>query len=116
VLGEKYHYIFDIPEHLGAVLASPYRKSINASPHGFVAQGSKISGRFSRQRGRSDMTDDDWDRALEDGFTKHGGSGLEMKGELNGSRYLADGFTQGKTGSSFAHPYKTPVTDRLTTA
>ncbi|VWB65457.1 5-formyltetrahydrofolate cyclo-ligase [Burkholderia lata] len=116
VLGKKYHYIFDMPEHLGAVLASPYRKSINAALYGFVAQGSKISGKFSLQLSRTGMTDDDWNRALEDGFTKRGSSGLEMTGVLDGSRYLADGFAQGKTRSSFAHAYKIQVTDRITTA
>ncbi|KWC82038.1 hypothetical protein WL57_23055 [Burkholderia cepacia] len=116
VLGEKYHYIFDMPEHLGAVLASPYRKSINASLYGFVAQGSKISGKFRLQLRRADMTDEGWDRALEDGFAKRESSDLEMKGELAGSRYLADGFAQGKTWSSFAHSYKIDVTDRITTA
>ncbi|AYQ38359.1 hypothetical protein CVS37_09765 [Burkholderia lata] len=116
VLGKKYHYIFDMPEHLGAVLASPYRKSINAALYGFVAQGSKISGKFSLQLSRTNMTDDDWNRALEDGFTKRGSDGLEMGGALEGSRYLADGFAQGKTWSSFAHSYKIEVTDRITTA
>ncbi|CAB3759469.1 hypothetical protein LMG29660_03693 [Burkholderia puraquae] len=80
VLGKKYHYIFAMPEHLGAVLASPCRKSINASLYGFVAQGSKISGKFSLQLRRADMTDEDWDRAREDGFMKHGSSPLEMEG------------------------------------
>ncbi|WP_230950064.1 hypothetical protein [Burkholderia cepacia] len=116
VLGEKYHYIFDMPEHLGAVLASPYRKSINASLYGFVAEGSKISGKFRLQLRRADMTDDDRDRALGDGFTTRGSRDLEMKGALAGSRYLADGFAQGKTWSSFAHSYKIDVTDRITTA
>ncbi|WP_321839835.1 hypothetical protein [Burkholderia cepacia] len=60
VLGEKYHYIFDMPEHLGAVLASPYRKSINASLYEFVAQGSKISGKFRLRLRRADMTDEGW--------------------------------------------------------
>ncbi|AKM41159.1 hypothetical protein NL30_15345 [Burkholderia contaminans] len=116
VLGTKYHYILDMPEHLGAVLASPYRKSINASLYGFVAQGSKISGKFSLRLHRSDMTEEDWDRALEDGFTKLGSVDLEMKGALAGSRYLADGFAQGKTWSSFTHSYKIQVTDRITSA
>ncbi|WP_423379153.1 hypothetical protein [Burkholderia sp. LMG 32019] len=116
VLGEKYHYIFDMPEHLGAVLASPCRKSINASLDGFVAEGSKISGKFWLQLRRADMTDDDWNRALEDGFTKRGSNDLEMKGALAGSRYRADGFAQGKTWASFAHSYKIDVTDRITTA
>jgi len=31
VLAKKYHYISDMPEQLGAVLASPCRKSINAA-------------------------------------------------------------------------------------
>ena len=116
VLGKKYHYIFDMPDHLGAVLASPYRKSIEASLSGLVAQGSKISGDFSLRIHRDHMTDEDWNRALEDGFTKLGDWDLGMKGELAGSRYLADGFAQGKTWSSFAHSYKIPVTDRITTA
>ncbi|WP_175813713.1 hypothetical protein [Burkholderia contaminans] len=116
VLGTKYHYILDMPEHLGAVLASPYRKSINASLYGFVAQGSKISGKFSLRLHRSDMTEEDRDRALEDGFTKLGSVDLEMKGALAGSRYLADGFAQGKAWSSFTHSYKIQVTDRITSA
>ncbi|WP_175867311.1 hypothetical protein [Burkholderia contaminans] len=116
VLGTKYHYILDMPEHLGAVLASPYRKSINASLYGFVAQGSKISGKFSLRLHRSDMTEEDRDCALEDGFTKLGSVDLEMKGALAGSRYLADGFAQGKTWSSFTHSYKIQVTDRITSA
>ncbi|MDN7878176.1 hypothetical protein [Burkholderia aenigmatica] len=116
VLGKKYHYIFDMPEHLGAVLASPYRKSIKAALYGFVAQGSKISGKFSLRLPRNGMTDEDWDRAQEDGFTKLGSRDLEMNGVLDGSRYLADGFAQGKTWSSFEHSYRIQVTDRITTA
>ncbi|WP_244136508.1 hypothetical protein [Burkholderia sp. BCC0405] len=58
------------------------------------------------------MTDKDWSRALEDGFTKRASSGLEMKGALDGSRYLVDGFALGKAWSSFAHLYKS----RLPTA
>ncbi len=38
-----------MPEHVGVVLASPYRKSINASLYGRVAQGSKVLGEFSLQ-------------------------------------------------------------------
>ncbi|WP_423392240.1 hypothetical protein [Burkholderia sp. LMG 21824] len=49
MLGKQYHYTFDIPEHLGAVPASPYRKSINAALCGLVAQGSKVLGKFSLQ-------------------------------------------------------------------
>ncbi|HDR9585468.1 hypothetical protein [Burkholderia stabilis] len=116
VLGKKYHYIFDMPEHLGAVLASSYRKSIKASLYDFVAQGDKISGKFELELHRSDMADDDWDRALADGFTSDGRNDLKMKGALDGTRYLADGFAQGKTWSSFAHSYTIQVTDRITTA
>ncbi|WP_321785061.1 hypothetical protein [Burkholderia pyrrocinia] len=116
VLGKKYHYIFDMPEHLGAVLASPYRKSIKASLYDFVAQGGKISGKFRLELHRTDMTDDDRDRALADGFTNDGRDDLKMKGALDGLRYLADGFAQGKTWSSFAHSYTIQVTDRITTA
>ncbi|HGL6715650.1 hypothetical protein NTJ56_08880 [Burkholderia contaminans] len=62
------------------------------------------------------MTDEDWDLALEDGFTKLGNRDLGMKGELAGSRYLADGFAQGKTWLSFTRPYKIRATDGITTA
>ncbi|WP_249744597.1 hypothetical protein [Burkholderia pyrrocinia] len=103
VLGKKYHYIFDMPEYLGAVLASSYRRSIKASLYDFVAQGGKISGKFRLELRRTDMTDVDRDRALADGVTKDGRDDLKMKGALDGSRYLADGFAQGKTWSSFTH-------------
>ena len=53
VLGKQYHCIFDMPKHLGAVLASPYRKSINASLYGLVAQGSKFSLQLRRDTDRS---------------------------------------------------------------
>jgi len=77
---------------------------------------SRISGDFSPRRHCNDMTDEDWDRALADGFTKLGNRDLGMKGELAGSRYLADGIAHGKTWSSFTRPYKIRATDRITTA
>ncbi|AFQ48268.1 hypothetical protein GEM_1843 [Burkholderia cepacia GG4] len=115
VLGKKYHYIFDMPEHLGAVLASSYRKSIQAALYGFVAQGSKISGEYRLVLARAGVTDDDWARAQTDGFTKYHVGESSMDGTLNGSRYLADGFAQGKTWSSFSRAYTIQVDDRLTT-
>ncbi|WP_254624718.1 hypothetical protein [Burkholderia diffusa] len=62
------------------------------------------------------MADDDRDRALADSFKKDGRFDPKMKGALDGSRYLADGFAQGKTWSSFAHSYAIQMTDRITTA
>ncbi len=43
VLGKKYHYVFDMSEHFGAVLASSYRKSIKG-----------VALRF-RRAGRQDL-------------------------------------------------------------
>ena len=114
VLGKRYHYIFDMPEHLGAVLVSSYRKSIQAALSGFIAQGSKISGEYRLALSRADVTDDDWARAQADGLTTSRQGELSMEGALNGSRYRADGFEQGKTWSSFSHTYTIEVDDRLT--
>ncbi|WP_244136509.1 hypothetical protein [Burkholderia sp. BCC0405] len=50
VLGKQYHYTFDMPEHLGAVRASHYRKSINALRYmgsSRRAAGSRASSRCS---------------------------------------------------------------------
>jgi len=95
--GKKCHDIFDLSGHLGVVLALPYRKSINASRYEFVAQGGKVLGKSWLQRRLGTVTDGGFERALDDGFMKCG------EGASPRSRYLAGGFAQGKTWSSFAH-------------
>ncbi|WP_254609672.1 hypothetical protein [Burkholderia lata] len=114
--GKKCHDIFDLPRHLGVVLALPYRKSINASRYEFVAQGGKVLGQSWLQRRLGNVTDGGCERALDEGFMKYGSSDREREGASTRSRYLAGGFAQGKTWSSFAHSYKIRVADRITTA
>ncbi|MDR8730673.1 hypothetical protein [Burkholderia pseudomultivorans] len=117
VLGQQYHYIFDMPEHFGAMLVSPYRQSLEVSLVNFVARGGAITGDYwLRLRPAKPLTADERAQALADGFTTRGSVELEMKGTLHGTRYRADGFDQGKTWSSFSRPYTIDVVDRLTTA
>lgn len=117
VLGTQYHYIFEMPEHFGAMLASSYRQSLEVSLVDFVEQGDTITGNYwLRLRPVKPLTDDERAQALADGFTLRGSVELEMKGTLHGTRYRADGFDQRKTWWSFSRPYTVHVVDRLTTA
>lgn len=117
VLGKQYHYILDMPAHLDAVLAAPYRKSVTASLYHFVAEGDKIHGEFGLHiRGaRKRMTADDYQRALADGFTEHY-TDLVLEGSVSGTRYTTEGFKLGQGSSAFNEPHEIDVTDVITPA
>ncbi|CCF96795.1 hypothetical protein B7R77_04265 [Ralstonia solanacearum K60] len=117
VLGQRYHYILDMPEHLQAVLEASYRQSVTAAFYGFVADGDKISGKFKLyvRRDRTRMTEGDRQRALVDGFTQHGGN-LELVGSVSGTRYRTDGFKQEQVPSAFNEPYRIDVVETMTSA
>ena len=115
VLGKQYHYILDMPAHLEAVLAAPYRKWVTASLYGFVAKGDKINGEFDLhiRDARKRMTADDYQRALADGFTERAAK-LVLLGSVSGTRYTTDGFKLDQNSSTFNEPYEISVTDAIT--
>ncbi|MFC0130643.1 hypothetical protein [Ralstonia solanacearum] len=117
VLGQRYHYILDMPEHLQAVLSAPYRKRVTASLYDFVAEGDKITGNFNLQvrNARTRMTVEDRQRALADGFTEYYGD-LALQGSVSGTRYRTDGFKQEQVPSTFNEPYRIDVVETMTSA
>ncbi|MHA6920855.1 hypothetical protein [Ralstonia pseudosolanacearum] len=117
VLGKRYHYILDMPEHLQAVLEAPYRQSVTAALYGFVVDGDKITGKFKLDvhRDRARLMEEDRQRALADGFTQRGGD-LELVGSVSGTRYRTDGFKQEQVPSTFNKPYRIDVVEAMTPA
>ncbi|WP_230460924.1 hypothetical protein [Burkholderia ubonensis] len=63
VLGKQYHYIFDMPPQLRAVMTAPYRQKLDTEFIGFEAQGDTISGRYRMTLSRADAPPDSDARA-----------------------------------------------------
>ncbi|WP_063897652.1 hypothetical protein [Burkholderia ubonensis] len=63
VLGKQYHYVFDMPPQLRAVMTAPYRQKLDTEFIGFEAQGDTISGRYRMTLSRADAPPDSDARA-----------------------------------------------------
>jgi hypothetical protein len=91
VLGEKYHYIFDVSPSLKNVLLGPIRSELRAYFEIFhVTLDNKISGDYSLEL-LNDATDEQKNAAVDAGFTP-GELALTLSGHLEGIRYSAEGF------------------------
>ncbi|MBN3787795.1 5-formyltetrahydrofolate cyclo-ligase [Burkholderia sp. Ac-20353] len=116
VLGQKYHYIFDMPPELGAVLKGPYRPKLRTAFIDFVAQGDKIGGRYRISLDRANVppeSDDIRALALADGF-KDEGYRLTDEGSISGTRYLPNNVTAASVPQAFNQAYEVTVTEKPT--
>ncbi|AYQ38499.1 5-formyltetrahydrofolate cyclo-ligase [Burkholderia aenigmatica] len=115
VLGQKYHYIFEMPPGLATVLTAPYRPKIHTAFNGFETHGDTITGRYAMRLDYSDAPtgSDVRERALADGFKQESGY-LASKGTISGKRYLPNDVTPSSVPQAFNRPYHVTVTDKLT--
>ncbi|MGU7773944.1 hypothetical protein ACV229_27665 [Burkholderia sp. MR1-5-21] len=113
VLGEQYHYIFDMPDKLRPVLLSGYRKSLRSSFYSFYADGSAVTGRYQTALPRNASAETQ-QAAAADGF-KDDGNGLALNGEISGKRYSANGFAQVQKTAAlpFNERYQVSITEPL---
>lgn len=92
VLGEKYHYIFDVSPNLKKVLLGSFRSSVTAYFKEFhVSLDNKITGDYSISLS-SDANDEQKKAAIDAGFITDDQSTLSLSGHLEGIRYSAEGF------------------------
>ncbi|KER72701.1 MULTISPECIES: hypothetical protein [Burkholderia] len=98
VLGERYHYIFDLPDKLRPVLAASYRKSLHTSFISFRADGSDVTGQYDTVLSK-DAPDDERQAATADGF-RNWRDRLELDGNVVGKRYSTEGFTLKPDGTA----------------
>lgn len=117
VLGKRYHYIFDMPSQLYRVMTSSYRPKLHTDFYGFVAQGDKISGRYTMVLGEKDAPrdSDTRDHALADGF-KDEGYQLAESGTISGTRYMPTPLDGAVIPQAFNVEYRVPVTEKPTPA
>ncbi|PCE21540.1 5-formyltetrahydrofolate cyclo-ligase [Burkholderia ubonensis] len=115
VLGKKYHYIFDMPPQLRAVMTASYRQKLNTEFIDFEAQGDKISGRYRIDLSREDAQPDSdaRARALADGF-KDEGYRLTERGTISGMRYLPSSLDGAELPQAFNSEYHVDVTEKPT--
>lgn len=112
VLGEQYHYIFDMPEKLLPVLKSDYRTHLNSSFDGFHVDGSVVTGYYSL-RLRDNAPTEERQQATADGFKSILHGELYFSGDIQGTRYSAADFEQKLTAQSFNQDYLVHVTETL---
>ncbi|WP_105131901.1 hypothetical protein [Burkholderia sp. BE12] len=98
VLGERYHYIFDLPDKLRPVLAASYRTSLHTSFSSFHADGSDVTGDYDTVLSK-DASADARQAATADGFTASRDR-IELDGKLVGKRYSTEGFTLKPDGTA----------------
>ncbi|KER71938.1 MULTISPECIES: hypothetical protein [Burkholderia] len=115
VLGQKYHYIFEMPPGLATVLTAPYRPKIHTAFNDFETHGDAITGRYTMRLDYPDAPtgSDVRERALADGFKKDHGY-LTSEGTISGKRYLPNDVTPSSVPQAFNRPYHVTVTDKLT--
>ncbi|MBN3788244.1 hypothetical protein [Burkholderia sp. Ac-20353] len=113
VLGDQYHYIFDLPEQLRPVLMSSYRKSLRSSFYSFHADGSSVTGHY-RTALPQDASAADRQAAVADGFAETK-NGVVLDGEISGKRYTANGFApmQNTAAQAFNERYQVFITEPL---
>jgi hypothetical protein len=115
VLGEKYHYIFDVSPNLKKVLLGSFRSEVRAYFKDFhVAQDNKITGDYSLVL-LAEATDEQGKSAIDAGFTLNE-TYLELSGHLEGIRYSAEGFPPISETYKFNRQYEVEIQEELTTA
>ncbi|WP_175911007.1 hypothetical protein [Burkholderia metallica] len=100
VLGERYHYIFDLPDTLRPVLTARYRTSLHTSFSRFRVDGGDVTGQYDTVLSK-DAPDDARQAAIADGFNASH-KRIELEGNVVGKRYSAEGFTLKPDGTAQA--------------
>lgn len=116
VLGERYHYIFDLPPALYKVMTSSYRPKLHTEFRDFVAQGDKISGRYKLELKRKDAppNSDVRAQALADGFKDD--NRFTESGTISGTRYMPRPLDGATIPQAFNAAYEVHVTEKPTPA
>ncbi|MFL9870615.1 hypothetical protein [Paraburkholderia megapolitana] len=114
VLGDQYHYIFDLPDKLRPVLMSRYRKSLSSTFFGFRVDGDSVTGAYFLKLPKN-ASDEDRQAALADGF-KEEYSGFTFGGDIAGKRYSATGFERNLPAQSFNKHYSVSIQESLSPA
>jgi hypothetical protein len=114
VIGERYHYIFDMPDGLLPVLKADYRKILNSSFYNFHVHDSAVDGRYDLTLPQSASAEDK-QQAIADGFKVDPFGNIRFEGEIQGTRYSAADFEQKLTAQPFNQNYTVGVTETLST-
>ncbi|VWC46427.1 5-formyltetrahydrofolate cyclo-ligase [Burkholderia lata] len=109
VLGERYHYIFDLPDKLRPVLTASYRKSLHTSFGSFRVDGSDVTGQYRTVLSK-DAPDDERQAATADGF-RTSRTQIALDGNVVGKRYSTEGFSlkPDSTAQSFNERYTVAI-------
>ena len=100
VLGERYHYIFDLPDKLRPVLTASYRKSLHTSFSSFHVDGGDVTGNYDTVLSK-DASADERQAAAADGVIARRDQ-LRLGGNIAGKRYSTEGFTLKPDGAAQA--------------
>lgn len=94
VLGNKYHYIFELSQGLEQILTGSLKQSVSAKFTVFyVTRDNKISGNCILSL--SDTAVDELKKtAINLGFTYNGKPNLSLSRDIQGTRYSAEGFPE----------------------
>ncbi len=116
VLGEKYHYIFDVSPNLKKVLLGSFRSVVTAYfRNAYVTKDNKITCDYFLSISE-EATDEQRKSAVEAGFTSDNNSELSLSGHLEGIRYGTDGFPSIAQRYKFNQPYYVNITEEPSTA
>ena len=118
VIGKRYHYIFDLPPQLHTVMTAPYRPKLHTVFDGFVAQGDKISGRYTMMLSKKDAPagSDTRERALADGFQDDDYNRFAESGSISGTRYMPSALDSATIPQAFNAQYEVFVVEKPTPA
>ena len=91
VIGKEFHYLFDAPEPLKAVLQPELRGIVDASFNSFKVEGNqRIAGTYFLRIGKNASAEQK-EKALAAGFKASPSGELHFNGSLSGTRYAANG-------------------------
>jgi len=112
-IGPEYHYIFDVPEHLEALLNSPLHKKMTAEIVAFsVNRDAKVTGRVYLNIEKPN--DDEKSQVMALGFLdSHDGHSLYCFFDLQGTRYSAKGFNMPASTMRLNQSYAVNVREQL---
>jgi len=116
VIGKRYHYIFDLPQQLHTVMTASYRPKLHTVFDGFVAQGDKISGRYTMMLSKKDAPagSETRERALADGFQDDDFDRFAESGTITGTRYMPSALDGAAIPQAFNAEYLVFVTEKPT--
>jgi hypothetical protein len=109
VIGKDFHYLFEAPEAIKAILLSDLRDVVDVSFHTFVVDAEqRISGSYFLRIGKS-ATAEQKEKALAAGFRALPSGDLNANGTLTGTRYAANGVQATSPTQKLRKPYTVNV-------